>query len=413
MKLRAASVALGLSLASLALAQEKKGGVAHVGPLGPPSMRCDLVILGDGYTKDDFGPRGPWEVDTARLVKNFFEKEPFKEQRALFNVHLVECISLDKGVDADDGPARKNTAFKSRYGVSKIDRLLAPRDEAAVRAAVDRAPGCEMILILVNDQKFGGSGGKLESTVPLSVCSTESTAFLTAIHELGHSFAGLGDEYADPPTADKYPLPDHGDLKQPNLTLAKYVDTSSPDNLVKTLKWSRFFRSPGAFKDLGKGWYEGGYYREKGVYRPAQQCAMQTEAGGGGFCYVCRDEMTKAILRASGRNERGRFAGPDVPARVAPSVEVARELYLEGRYAKALAALKKVESNAKASADEKSDAAAIAKAIEDGLAAGLARVEELAARDKAAAREYFALFDEAFKGTSWAKQAQAASKQLK
>lgn len=385
--------------------------VTSVGPTGPPALRVDLVILGEGYVQEDFAPRGRWEIDTAQLVANFFEKLPFKTERALFNVHLVEVVSLDRG--ADDRPDQdvKRTPFDCCYGNNGVQRLLVARDQKAVARAARNAPGADVIVVLVNDPRAGGSGGKTDDGVPDPVCSREATAFLTAIHELGHSLAGLGDEYADPTAAPNYPMPASGDLPYPNLTLAKLVDASTRESLVKTLKWGRFFRSPGAFSDLGKGFFEGGYYREKEVYRPAASCIMQTETGGGKFCYVCLDEMTRAIFRTCKRGPTGALPAAPVPD-MEGALAAAHALYVEARFGKVLPELKKVEGKAGAAQEDLDAAKKLRKGIEESLSAGFEVVDSLLrGGDRKAAREYLVFVEAAFKGTEWAKEADAKKKE--
>ena len=81
--------------------------VTSVGKTGPTSMRVDLVVVGDGYIREDYRPGGKWEIDTARLVKNFFEKRPFKTHRTLFNVHLVEAFLENYGKTRSARKAKK------------------------------------------------------------------------------------------------------------------------------------------------------------------------------------------------------------------------------------------------------------------------------------------------------------------
>jgi hypothetical protein len=385
--------------------------VESIAPQGPVGLRVNLVILGDGYTKEDLGAGGAFRVDVERLVKNFFSKEPFASHRELFNVHVVPVASIDRG--ADDSPDKpvKKTAFGSAYNVTGIARLLAPQKEDAVAEAAKNAPRADVIIVLVNDSRFGGSGGK-NGDIPSPVCSKESTAFLTAIHELGHSWANLGDEYVDEASAPKYAMPDEGDLPFPNLQLAKLVDTSSNDSLARTLKWGGFFRRAGAFEALGTGWHEGGYYRAKGIYRPARTCAMQTEAGGGVFCYVCEAEMRRAIMRVCGRGPLGGFAGVAVPEAKGAAAG-AWEHYQAGRFAKVVAELKRIETPKLAEKD-KADVEALRKALQESADAGLAKLDGfVTAKDTKAAKEYLGLMSEAFKGTEWAKSVELRKKSVR
>ncbi len=93
------------------------------------------------------------------------------------------------------------------------------------------------------------------------------------MHELGHSFADLDDEYVDTATASAYPLPKtKEDLRAPNVTLPGHFDDSSFSTLKKTVKWKHLLDLRGANKH--KWVHEGGYYRAKGVYRPWRICMM-------------------------------------------------------------------------------------------------------------------------------------------
>ncbi|MBI4586866.1 MAG: hypothetical protein HY717_22865 [Planctomycetes bacterium] len=372
--------------------------VTSVGPAGPPRLRVDLVILGDGYLPEDFGPKGKWAIDTAQLVKNFFEKLPFKTLRGLFNVHLMEVPSLDAGADNSPNEDRKRTPFNCCYGFDGIARLLVVRDEKAVLEAAKNAPEPDLILILVNDPRDGGSGGEIEN-IPAPVCSKAATAFLTAIHELGHSFAHLGDEYADERVAPNYPLPESGDLEFPNLTLAKFVDASSWESLVKTLKWGRYFQSPDAFKRLGNGFYEGGYYRAKGIYRPAPSCVMATKSGGGRFCFVCLDEMTRAIYRRCGRGPTGGFPAAAVPEIQGPLARGYAH-YVNGQFAKAYEEIDKLKTSKGITESDIKQALQLENGLERSFSAGLDLAEKLFEDgDPRAALEHFQIMEGAFKST--------------
>jgi hypothetical protein len=387
--------------------------VTTVGPSGPPAMRVDIVIVGDGYVKEDFAPGGRWQVDTARLVKLFFEKVPFKQLRHLFNVHLVEAVSLDRG--ADDSPAKdvKRTPFDCAYGADGVDRALVVRDEDALQRAVANAPAADIILVLVNDIRLGGTGGTAPTGVPHCTISSDGASYLVAIHELGHSFAGLGDEYVDPQVAGLHALPESGDIEYPNLTVAKLVDTSTRESLVRTIKWGRKLRTPEGSGE--RGFFEGGYYLAKGVYRPAATCVMMDQNGGGKYCYVCQDELVRAIYRSCKRGPGGGFAGVPV-ADIEPTARLANALsaYDAGRFAAVVGELKKIEKKETATQADRDGAAKLRAAIEASFAGGCDELVAMqGAGDARGVKEYASLFQEAFKGTDWegrAKEKRLASK---
>src|SRR5262249_22324303 len=120
----------------------------------------------------------------------------------------------------------------------------------------------------------------------------DTTSFMIAVHELGHSFANLADEYEDEAEASRQRLPDDGhDLDSANVTLNGHFDASSFKTLAETVKWRHFLALPGA--RTHEWLFEGGYYRQRGVYRPWRHCRMRDHAAP--FCPICEEELAKAI----------------------------------------------------------------------------------------------------------------------
>jgi hypothetical protein len=157
---------------------------------------------------------------------------------------------------------------------------------------------------MVNVERYGGAGTSLPAIevrgrpLPAPTFASQDTAsFLIAVHELGHSFATLADEYADPAMVGRRPLPTDGsDLPHPNATLPGHIDVTDFDSVARTAKWKHFLALPGARKHRGA--HPGGYFREHGVYRPFVRCRMLSN--GDPFCPVCCEEMAKGIHAACG-----------------------------------------------------------------------------------------------------------------
>ncbi len=265
---------------------------------GATGDKIDVVILGDGYLKSHLGTGGKFEKDVTAFKEHFFNEIPFKHFRDSFNWYSVYVESFDEG--AEDGPSRneKRNAFNSSYHIGGIERLLQFQDSRAVMEAARNAPAIDIIFVIVNDRRYGGSGGTVRDRetgrlIPAPCFSSHGVpSYQVAIHELGHSFANLGDEYVDETVQSSYPLPRGGrDLENPNLTRLEDADELSPAELRQKLKWGHFLDLPGAEGRVGV--HEGGFFREKGVWRPSANCKMRTYDEP--FCPVCCEAIVRKI----------------------------------------------------------------------------------------------------------------------
>ena len=168
---------------------------------------------------------------------------------------------------------------------------------------MESAGPTDIVFVMVNTERYGGAGTVLETLhvrgrpLPAPTYAAQDTrSFLIAVHELGHSFADLDDEYADEDLHAAFPLPEKGDLPEANVSLARAFERGSLEQLKATVKWKHFLDLPGAAK--ARWFHEGGYYREKGVYRPWPTCRMLVHEDP--FCPVCCEEVAKAIHAACG-----------------------------------------------------------------------------------------------------------------
>ncbi|MBI5367211.1 MAG: hypothetical protein HZA54_09250 [Planctomycetes bacterium] len=266
---------------------------------GPNDKKVDIVIVGDGYTRRQLAPGGKYEKDARAFADCFFHQPPFDKYAAYFNLHAVYVESLDNGADSRPGENRRRTAFRSTYRIQGIDRLLQYQHPEAVLEAARNVPDLDLIFVMVNDGRYGGSGGVVvcpstHKVFPAPCFSTYGTqSFQVGIHEMGHSFANLGDEYADPSVVENFPLPPNGaELVFPNLTIGARVNRNTWKGLVNTVKWKHFLEFPYASTVIGA--YEGGYFREKGVFRPQKNCKMREYEEN--FCAICREAITIKIF---------------------------------------------------------------------------------------------------------------------
>jgi hypothetical protein len=157
-----------------------------LGP-GEATGRFDVAVLGDGYRASELGKL---RDDAARLGAGLVAGEPFKSYAKLVNVWRIPVASTDSGAGHDD--EAQDTAFRCRYGCFGMDRLICcDRDKvtAVVQASL---PGFDAVLVLVNDEQYGGAGDSGYASVYNGPSMVD-----VARHELGHQLA-LRDEYTYP-----------------------------------------------------------------------------------------------------------------------------------------------------------------------------------------------------------------------
>ena len=251
---------------------------------GDISHKVDIVLAGEGYTSSQMGKL---RSDARRMTEYLFSMEPYASRRDDFNVWLVESISREEGTDIPQEGIWRNTVMDSMFDTFYIDRYLTVMNQTKIADAVSGAPA-DAIIVLVNTAKYGGAGiyGSYAMT---SVDNQRSLPVI--IHEFGHAFAGLADEYYDSEVAyeDYYPL----DIEpwEPNLTTNIDFDSKWPDMIeegtpVPTPNDSSFLNVVGMF--------EGGGYMTYGCYRPYFDCRMQTNTAPG-FCPVCQRAISRMI----------------------------------------------------------------------------------------------------------------------
>ena len=268
---------------------------------GEPSRCIDLAIVGDGYAAAD---TAKFFSDAARAVEALTAHDPFTTLKDRFNIVAVAAISQESGVSIPHEGIWKNTLLKCHFDTFYSARYLTAGSMTAVYDALAGVP-FEHILVLSNTGVYGG-GGIYNSIL---TCSADHPTFpKVLVHEFGHSFAGLGDEYYYDDGYDPMYVPEK-EPWEPNLTTladfsSKWADMlpkgtpvpTPPDDIEKTQDVRRIWQTlpQKTRKRLnGKlGVYEGGGYLSKGVYRPVQECRMKINECED-FCPVC----TRAIIR--------------------------------------------------------------------------------------------------------------------
>lgn len=297
---------------------------------GPPAVKVDLLILGDGYSGGD---TQKFRGDVRRLTEALFAVEPFKKRRGDFNVWAIGLASPGNGVtDPRTGTWRK-TPLGLTYNAFDSERYVLSFEDKAIREAAAQAP-YDALILLANNRKYGG-GGIFNLWNTAAVDSAEA-AYLV-VHEFGHSFAGLGDEYYTSQVAYQDFNPPGTEPWEPNVTALldperlKWKDLVAAGTPLPT-PWNqdaydkvvlafearrRALREKGApeeemealfeemrqktapmlraEKHFGKaGAFQGASYEAKGLYRPEVDCIMFSR-NPKSFCHVCAAAIERVI----------------------------------------------------------------------------------------------------------------------
>jgi hypothetical protein len=302
--------------------------VVEIQKTGDPSERVDLLFLGDGYTA---AQAAKCEADIRRLAEGLFTFSPFKERRQDFNLRAICPAAPEAGVSRPSAGIHRQTLFGSTFDAFGTSRYALSFDNRAIRTAASFAP-YDVLAIVMNEKAYG-NGGIFGQFASVSI--DYPSAIPVFIHEFGHHFAGLGDEYYFNAGVAYAPRTSRVEPWEPNVTALldpaalKWKALVAPGTPVPT-PWSKaeYERSlgetPGRIRQmraegrtaaeiaavqrdaraateraLGEGPYagavgafEGAMYEEKGYYRPEQRCLM---ISGQAFCRVCQAAIYRII----------------------------------------------------------------------------------------------------------------------
>ncbi len=251
---------------------------------GEPKKKVDLVILSEGYTSEEMDK---FEADARRMIDALFSAAPFSMHKDDFNVYTVEVPSDESGTDVPGEHIYKNTAFNSNFYTFDTPRYLTSQDMHAIHDAAAVVP-YDHIYVLVNTDRYGGGGFYNY----LSLTSVDDRlSEIVFVHEFGHGFAGLADEYytSDVAYADYYNL--EVEPWEPNITTLVNFESKWMD-LIEEGTPQPTPRNVANSKMVGV--FEGGGYLAKGIYSPMMDCRMKTNEAKE-FCPVCQQAIEKVI----------------------------------------------------------------------------------------------------------------------
>ena len=294
---------------------------------GDPKDKVDFVILGDGYT---LAERGKFEQQARKVMELLFQQSPFKEHRKDFNVWALCPPARESGISRPSTGIHRRSPLGTTYDAFGSERYVLSFDNRAWREFASQAP-YEFVEILVNAETYGGGGiHNLYSTASAG----NSTVGYLFVHEFGHHFAGLADEYYtsdvavsnSPVRLEPWEPNVTADPKQPKwkALLTPGVPLPTPwkkaefeahsHDYQKERRAIRAANRPEAEMDalfarekvyatnlLGTdthsgqvGAFEGANYEAKGAFRSQEDCLMFTRDEVG-FCAVCRAAIQKVI----------------------------------------------------------------------------------------------------------------------
>lgn len=253
---------------------------------GDSKEAIDIVILAEGYTRDE---SATFYSDAEVACSELLKYEPFASYRDRFNVTAVALASEESGVSIPHEGIWKNTALSSSFDTFYSNRYLTTLRLKRMNDALAGIP-YEHIIILANTDNYGGGGIFNSYTL---VAAHHRMFKPVTVHEFGHSFAGLADEYFYDDQYEEFYFPGIEPWEQNITTLAdfssKWADMLPEGTPIPTPTEGL---APTDMQHIGV--YEGGGYQSKGVYRPFVDCRMQTNEVPE-FCRVCERAISRII----------------------------------------------------------------------------------------------------------------------
>ena len=312
---------------------------------GDPHDRVDLVFLAEGYTAEE---RDKFKADVDRMSAYLFTVEPYKSAAGRFNISGVFRPSPERGMDEPRQRVYRKTLLNASFNAFDLDRYMLVMEDHLMHELAAEVP-YDAIAVLVNSKRYGGGSIAFDYCVATVDNPVSPQTF---IHELGHSFGGLADEYYQSEVSYNDFYPKGVEPLEPNITAlldpadVKWKDLLSPGIGVPTeygkkerealmaerrKNWEERTRaveearkdgaSPAKLKALQAkfeaadkavtakmdavarkyagledkvGVFEGAGYASKGLYRPQIDCIMSSGRGGK-FCLVCQRAIARMI----------------------------------------------------------------------------------------------------------------------
>jgi hypothetical protein len=295
---------------------------------GDPGNTVDLLLMGDGYTGEE---HDAFIAKAKELADILFATPPFKERKDDFNIWAVAPAAAQSGVSRPSTGTYRDSPIGATYDAFRSERYILTFDNKSMRRIASSAP-YDFIEILTNSEIYGGGG--IYGLFSTAAANSEWAPYLF-VHEFGHHFAGLADEYYTTSVAYEAPA-EITEPYEPNVTALldpdklkwrRHVASNTPipspwpkaeyeeHSLayqerrremraanVSEAEMNALFRYTKEFVETlfeksGQngvvGAFEGGNYQAEGYYRSEQNCLMFTRFET--FCTVCAEAIEKVI----------------------------------------------------------------------------------------------------------------------
>lgn len=255
---------VSLVVFSSCLSHAQTSSLATIEENGPRSRRINVVFLSEGYTAAQMGT---FAAHAQASVDYLFSREPWNRHRSYCNIYRIEIASNQQGTDNGSGGGTRDTYFNSGFNTPAIPQLLTVPSSGISKAFSllnKHVPEYDVPIVLVNDSKYGGSGGVI------AVASANSFSVEVLEHELGHSFVGLTDEY---------------DFDFPGYPATEFANATAKTSRAQ-IRWNTWIQEATpvptpedtVLYEHEVGLFEGANYRARGWFRPHDNSLMRNLA---------------------------------------------------------------------------------------------------------------------------------------
>ncbi len=245
----------------------------------PSNKALDVIFVPAGYSESE---KEKMYADLEVLTRQFFSKSPFSDARDKVNIWAVERFDSESGIPGLKTSKAQFNDIGVHYNTFGSERYIMTEQVWSLHDAILGIP-YDQVVILCNSEVYGGGG--IYNFYATTYFNPNNGFVL--VHEFGHSFAGLGDEYSEN-DSDAGLVSIETEPWERNITSLKDFKGKWEDMLEKSTP----VPTPCTEKYNGVGVFEGAAYQSKGMYRPYQDCLMRSDAP---FCPVCTREILRMI----------------------------------------------------------------------------------------------------------------------